>query len=437
VSRARRVFVAAFLAVAGGAARADVLHLQGGGVIDADHWWIEGDTLHVESAGGSIGLPRALLVRVEPAGRDAKAPERAPGRPTRSGVSGLPSPAPARRVTPEIAAKMTEANTALAARDFERALIGYHDVVEAQPDAPGPRVGYATAEMALGRDAMALPVVLDGITRAPNSADLYEVLGVLRDRDDRVEDALAAWQEAFRLAPSDRVRERIEKAERELSAGKDYATSAAAHFTVRYDGALDPDLVAVLIDFLEVQFGELTRQYRHAPSQPITVLLYPKQAFRDVTRAGNEVAGLYDGKIRVPMGGLTALDAEARRVLTHELTHAIVQSKTRGNCPRWLHEGLAQTAEPRSLRAADTSALARTVRPDARASWPDAAFSYPAALSLTRFLSDRRGFEQLVALLGRLGDGDTEDAAFTALYGGTYAELAAEWAASLGGERVE
>jgi hypothetical protein len=340
-------------------------------------------------------------------------------------------------VTPEIAAKMTEANAALAARDFERALLRYDEVVDAEPDAPGPRVGYATAEMALGRDAMALPVILDGITRAPNSPDLYEVLGVLRDRDDRVEDALAAWRESFRLQPQDRVRERIEKAERELSAGRDYATSAAAHFTVRYDGALDQDLVASLIDFLEDQFGELTRQYRHSPPQPITVLLYPKQAFRDVTRAGTEVAGLYDGKIRVPMGGLTRLDAEARRVLTHELAHAIVQSKTRGNCPRWLHEGLAQIAEPRTLRAADTLALARTVRPEARGTWPDAAFTYPAALSLTRFLSDRRGFEQLVLLLSRLGDGDGEDAAFTALYGGTYAELAAEWAASLGAERVE
>jgi len=437
VNRPRRAPFALALAVAFGAARADVLHLQGGGTIEADHWWIEGDTLHVESAGGAIGLPRALLVRVETVGPNVKAPAPPAGRPSRRVVTDLPSPAAARRVAPEVAAKMTEANTALAARDFEHALLRYHEVVDAEPDAPGPRVGYATAEMALGRDAMALPVILDGITRAPNSADLYEVLGVLRDRDDRVEDALAAWRESFRLAPTDRVRERIEKAERELSAGHDYATSAAAHFTLRYDGALDQDLVATLVDFLEDQFGELTRDYRHAPPQPITVLLYPQQAFRDVTRAGSEVAGLYDGKIRVPMGGLTSLDAEARRVLRHELTHAIVQSKTRGNCPRWLHEGLAQTAEPRSLRPEDTLALARTVRPDARSTWPDAAFSYPAALSFTRFLWERRGFEQLVALLGRLGDGDGEDAALTALYGGTYAELAAEWAASLGAVRAE
>ena len=192
--------------------------------------------------------------------------------------------------------------------------------------------------------------------------------------------------------------------------------------------------MAALTDVLEDRFRDLTRIYRHAPSQPITVLLYPRQAFRDVTQAGNEVAGLYDGKIRVPMGGLKKLDPEAQRVLTHELTHAIVASKTRGNCPRWLQEGLAQMAEPRTLRRSEVSALSRTVRADSAATWPDVAFTYAAALSFTRFLEARRGFDLVVGLLGRLGDGDTQDAALTGLYSATFAELAANWAESLQAE---
>jgi len=437
VKRRKRLAALLVALALSGASRADVLHLQGGGVIDADHWWIEGDTLHVESAGGLVGLPRTMLVRVEPTGDNAAAAGR---RRHPAAPSSLPKPAAPvapTRVSAEVHAKMDEANAAMAARDYNRASLRYDEVVDAVPDASGPRVGYAAAEMALGRDAMALPVILDGITRNASDADLHEVLGVLRDREERVDEALAAWREAFRLAPSDRVRDRIEKAERELAAGRNYAYSAAAHFTLRYDGALDQDLVAALTDFLEDQFEALTRLYRHAPGQPITVLLYPTQAFRDVTQAGREVAGLYDGKIRVPLGGLQRLDSEARRVLTHELTHAIVQSKTRGNCPRWLHEGLAQLAEPRTLGRAATAQLTRTVRADAPATWPDAAFTYPAALSLTRFLETRRGFDLLVDLLSRLGDGDSADAAFTALYGATYAQLAAEWAASLGAERSE
>ena len=425
------------LACASQVSRADVLHLQGGGAIETERWWIDGDTLRVESRGGVIGLPRTMLLRVEPtapkagtAERDGRPPE---GRSPQSSLAKSP-PAPTHAVLPEIASKMSEGNAALTAREFETAALRFYEVIKAEPDAVGPRVGYAAAEMALGRDAMALPVILDGLARDPGSADLHEVFGVLRDREERVEDALASWREAFRLAPSDRLRERIVKAERELSAGRDYAYSAAAHFTLRYDGALDQDLVAQLTDFLEDRFRDLTRSYRHSPSQSITVLLYPQQAFHDVTQAGSEIAGLYDGKIRVPMGGLKKLDPEAKRVLTHELTHAIVASKTRGNCPRWLHEGLAQAAEPRTLRRADVVALKRTVRADSAATWPDQAFTYPAALSFTRFLEERRGFDLLVVLLGRLGDGETPDAAFSALYSATFAELAADWAESLQAE---
>jgi tetratricopeptide (TPR) repeat protein len=432
MSRALRVGFAVGLALAASAARADRLHLQGGGVIDADRWWIDGDTLRVESAEGSVGFPRSMLVRVEPAATpDA-------GKPKPSAKPGAPNPtASERRVTPELAAKMKEANAALSARDYDRAELLFFEVFDAEPGASGARVGYALAEMALGRDAMALPVVLDGLVRDPQSADLHEVLGSLRDREERVDDALAAWREAFRLQPTDRVRDKIMKAERELAAGRDYEFSAAAHFTMRYDGKLDQDLVAKMTDFLEDRFTELTQLYRHAPSQPITVLLYPQQEFHDVTQVGSEVAGLYDGKIRVPLGGLTQLTPSACRVLTHELTHAIVQSKSRGNCPRWLHEGLAQIAESRTVRRADTVKLAKSVRADNPATWPDAAFSYPAALSFTRFLEERRGFDMLVSLVGRLGDGDSPNAALSALYGATYAELAAEWANSLGGERAE
>ena len=426
----RRIDTLAALAVvavlAGGTARADKLHLEGGGVIDAERWWIEGDTLHVESAEGSVGLPRTMLRRVE---------RTSPGKPAAASPAAPapPSAAPKPPVSADAAETMRRANDALAAREYEAASRRFRDVIDLVPDAPGPRVGYAIAEMALGRDAMALPIVLDGLVRQPADPQLHEVLGDLRDRDERVDEALASWREAFRLAPADRLRDKIVKAERELAAARDYAFSAAAHFNLRYDGSVDTDLAAALTDYLEERYRSLSSVYRHVLSQPVTVLVYPRREFHDVTQAGSEIAGLYDGKIRVPLGGLRKLEPTAQRVLAHELTHAIVQSKTRGNCPRWLHEGLAQISEERTLRRADLVQLARTVRPDAPGTWPDVAFSYPSALALTRFLESRRGFDVLVSLLDRLGDGESLDAALLASYGATFAELAAEWAASLEG----
>ena len=420
MTRAAPVVLALALATS---ARADRLHLEGGGVVEADRWWIEGDTLHVESPEGTVGLPRSLLLRVErttgakPA--SPKAPTKAPAKP---------------EAEDDVTRLMEEGNAAFEARDFETASRRFREVIRLRPDAVGSRVGFAAAEIALGREYGALPVVLDGLARHPESAPLHELLGDLRNREERMDDALASWREAFRLAPSDRLRERIEKAEREHHASRDYAFTAAPHFNLRYDGELDPDLAAAVLDALESRYAELSSTYRHAPGAPLTVLLYPKQTFRDVTRSAENVVGLYDGKIRIPIGGVSRVDPQVERVLAHELTHAIVAAKTRGNCPKWLQEGLAQLAEPRPLSRSDRIKLARTVRAEDRGTWPDTAFSYPMALAFTLFLEGQRGHDVLVSVVERLGEGADLDGALSTYYGRDYAGCVREWAETLRGD---
>jgi tetratricopeptide (TPR) repeat protein len=329
---------------------------------------------------------------------------------------------------------LAEASAAFGRRDFETASAKFRSAYEASPSFAPARVGYAISEMALGRNERALPVVLEGLSRSPESADLHEVLGDLRDSEEQVDDALRSWQEAFRLAPNDRLRGKIFKAERELHAGRDYSFSAAAHFNLRYDGSLDPKLAADVEEHLESSYRDLASLFRYAPPQPITVLLYPERQFRDVTQAPDSVGGLFDGKIRVPLGGIRSIDDRARRVLVHELAHAFLHAKTRGNCPRWLHEGLAQRAEGKTVGPADQQALRRLFRDHEPAEWDRAAFSYPAALSLTLYLESRRGFSAVVDVLDRLEDGADLDTALKDLYGESYAEICRRWAEQVRGE---
>ena len=54
------------LLVASLPASADRLHLDGGGVIETPRWWVEGDTLIYENAVGTVGLPRSIVVKIEP-----------------------------------------------------------------------------------------------------------------------------------------------------------------------------------------------------------------------------------------------------------------------------------------------------------------------------------------------------------------------------------
>ena len=52
------------------------------------------------------------------------------------------------------------------------------------------------------------------------------------------------------------------------------------------------------------------------------------------------VGALNDGRIRVPVQGLTSLTQELSRVLKHELTHSFIRQKTHGHAPMWIQEGL-------------------------------------------------------------------------------------------------
>ncbi len=150
-----------------------------------------------------------------------------------------------------------------------------------------------------------------------------------------------------------------------------------------------------------------------------------------MTLTADWVGGLYDGKIRVPLGGLRQLTDRAERVLSHELTHAVVHSKTRGRCPRWLHEGLAQISEGKALTPAEREWVAGQLAGKDAAEWESAGLSYAMSLSLTRHVESRRGWGGVVSLLGLLGDGVELDEAFRRTFGEDYAAVCRRWAASL------
>jgi len=410
-------------------ANADVLHLRSGATVRTSSWWLEGDELRFESPAGVVGIPRSELVRVEPSSEAAPPPSGPAPAPARS-------PAEARSSEPSSGPFPREAAAALRARDFETASRLFLDAVRDDADDALARVGYAASEIALGRDALALGVVLEGLARTPEVAQLHELLGDLLDRQERVEDALAAWREAFRRDANDRVREKILKGEREVSAARGLSYTTTAHFTVRFDGSVDDAVAEPVVDWLEDRYSALARRFRHYPEQPITVLLYPEREFRDVTRAPEWVGGLYDGKIRVPLGGLRRVDAGARAVLVHELTHAFVHDMTRGNAPRWLHEGLAQVIEERPLTRAERVEVAERVARTGPTRWDADGLSYPAALSLVRHLLELRGESGVLRVLASLGDGVGPDEALTREYGLDYAGLCESWARALGPART-
>ncbi|HET9298892.1 MAG TPA: tetratricopeptide repeat protein, partial [Candidatus Polarisedimenticolaceae bacterium] len=140
-------------------ARADKLHLSGGGVLDVERWWIEGDTLVYEGSAGTVGLPRASVVRIEAS--------EAPPPPPRSAAVVKKESAPAPPPSPRRAAETAvhEGANALVRRDLETAVARFTEALRLDADRNDARVGLAVASLALGRDDDALAHVLDGLAR--------------------------------------------------------------------------------------------------------------------------------------------------------------------------------------------------------------------------------------------------------------------------------
>jgi len=71
------------------------------------------------------------------------------------------------------------------------------------------------------------------------------------------------------------------------------------------------------------------------------VILYTDKQFRDITGAPEWAGGGFDGQIRLPVRGALQNVQEFDRLLTHELSHAILRAVAARNVPVWLNEGLA------------------------------------------------------------------------------------------------
>jgi tetratricopeptide (TPR) repeat protein len=192
---------------------------------------------------------------------------------------------------------------------------------------------------------------LEPISRArkliPNAASAAMLAGWAHYRLNQSDDALADLQTAQRLAPSASIAGMLEKVKRDKEAEGDFREGESSHFVVRYHGGATRSLASDVTHVLENQFQWLRNELRYTPPEPIAVILYTQESFRDVTRSPGWAGALNDGKIRVPVQGVDAVSDELTRILRHELTHSFVFQKTSGRAPTWLQEGLAQYMEGR------------------------------------------------------------------------------------------
>ncbi len=183
---------------------------------------------------------------------------------------------------------------------------------------------------------------------------------------------------------------------------------------------------------MERHYAELEAALDFAPREPITVILYPAQEFQDITRVPSWAGALNDGKIRIPVHGLSSMTLALSRILKHEMVHSFVHSEVQGRCPTWFNEGLAQfesgETAPSSLLAPLYAASRQVPLAQLEGSFLQfdtslAAVAYAESETAVEVIHSKYGDYSLAQILKMLGEGKSMREALQQILRGGYPEL--------------
>jgi tetratricopeptide (TPR) repeat protein len=284
----------------------------------------------------------------------------------------------------------------------------------------------------------------------PDDAELLHLLGrVLYDTGER-DQALELWQRALELDPNQReVASLLERGRREMAVEKLMARGYSSRFDLTYDKGVDTLFALAVLDELELAANLVGSELGHFPTARVQITIYTRADYGTVTAAPEWSNGVYDGTIRLPFGALRELTPQLKAVLHHEYVHVVVYELTRGNCPLWLNEGIAEMFGrrqfaphlpelERAVRGVSITDIRRLERGFGALSTKEAGLAYQRSWSLVNHLVTSYGWHRVAAILLALGEGmTTEDAIARALadYGLTYEGVVREWNEAQGRDR--
>jgi tetratricopeptide (TPR) repeat protein len=442
--------------------RADTIVLKNGRRISALSVSVDGDKVRYLTAAGELALPKSIVDHIE-TGQDSAVPGAGAANlaitppsiePTAANTAAESGAVHDGAVDREfLAAAASEARSGapgandkaaiahhaaaqfeLAHGDMEHALADERTALTYAPDNPALLLHVAYMHLRRSEYKQALDYLERARRVAPENPDVAKLAGWAYYGLNKLKQAVSEWQRALTLRPDAEVRAALEKAQRDQQEEETYRENESSHFTLRYSGASEPGLAREMLRALEAHFSAIESELNYTPPEPIGVILYTQQAFEDITRAPGWVGALNDGRIRVPVQGLTQLTPELSRVLKHELTHSFVRQKTRANAPTWVQEGLAQWMEgkrsganaPMLLRVFDAKqamSLGDLEAPWMRFSNEVVGYAYAWALANVEYIVKLEGMRGVERILDRLAAGDTTEAAVRAVLHGDYNDL--------------
>ena len=303
----------------------------------------------------------------------------------------------------------------------------YQRAVEAYPEDRALWTALVLAHVKAGDLGRAQAVLAEATRAFPDDEETLYLTAEVAERQGRTRDAVATLRRLLAIRPEHaRGRTLLASLEREERVEGGYWAQESAHFLVRYEGAQGVDLGRSVVDTLEEAYESIGRDLGTYPTGKVQVGIYASPVFGDVLGVPPHlIAGAYDGKkLRLNLAASTAYSRDLSRLVRHEYTHLLIHIAGGEHVPLWLHEGLAQSMEPRSaprllqvsvpreaLTLAGIERLSRTPDPAALVA------GYSLTHVAVEFLLDRGGLAGIRDLLARIGRGLPVPQALRETYG--------------------
>ncbi|MBW2690000.1 MAG: tetratricopeptide repeat protein [Deltaproteobacteria bacterium] len=297
-----------------------------------------------------------------------------------------------------------------------------------------------------GQYAEAASLLDQAIGIAPQNADLYYLLGRAYYADSRMAEALDALTKSRELGGDTAVTNLLEKVQREWLLEQEMGQEVRGHFQLSYvDGEHVSGLASAILETLEDAYTELGSALNYYPDVRVPVLLYTRRDFSSVTSSPDWAGAVYDGKIRLPLGGMQQMTGPLAALLYHEYSHVLVRFLANRHTPVWLNEGLAELAG-RRMYSPPLAHLHEAIEADQLISWDDltgsiagfsnskARLAYEQSYSMVYFMVDSFGWHKMTELLERIGKRQAWQSAIAAVYqdyGLDWPAILTEWQAGL------
>jgi tetratricopeptide (TPR) repeat protein len=457
-------FVGAVLLLTVSSAAADTILLKNGRRIIASNVVEDGDHVRYETPAGEMSIPKSIVARIDrdnlgysSAGSAAasvppvSAPEIDPLRGTEdishlvvhddsidfayiAQLEGAARSGGSSSVDKAAAAHYVAAQFLVGKGDTGAAIDHYRQALSFEPESVPLLLNLAVLYLRQSQFTDALDPLERARRISPKSADVAKLMGWAYYGSNKMDQAVLEWKRSEKLHPDADVEHALQKAERDKAEEESYREGETAHFALKYNGSATPDLARGILHVLEDDFRDLESQLDFTPPEPIGVILYTEQSFADITRAPSWAGAINDGRIRIPVQGLTSVTPDLARVLKHELTHSFIGQKSHNRAPTWLQEGTAQYMEGRRsaesagalLNAASQGGV--PTLPSLEGSWlnlsgSSASIAYAWSLAAVESIIQAGGAGDISRLLDSLATAPNTEAALRDSLHSDYADL--------------